>query len=620
MKILLVTPPLIQLNTPYPATTMLTAFLLKNGYETYQCDLGIELIEKVFTKEFLSPLFEEAFYRDKLSVRAKAVALNRQKYLDTIDSVIPFLQGKDDTLSTRIASREFLPEATRFKKVDDDDLDWAFGSTGQRDKAKHLASLYLVDLTDFISEMVSENFNLIRYGEQIALSAPTFDRIEKSLNKEPINRIDKIMLSLLDQKIAEVSPDVIGFSIPFPGTLYAALKCGQHIKQTYKNIKIIAGGGYVSTELRDITDTSIFNYVDYLTYDDGELPLYRLCEFFEKKAEEKDLVRTKYIVDNKIFSCSDFESNIAFEQLPAPTYKGLKMDKYISMIEFTNPMHKLWSDGKWLKLTMAHGCYWAKCTFCDTSLDYICRYDAPQASVVVDKIESMTAETGISGIHFTDEALPPKLLFEVCEQIIKRGLVISFWGNIRFEKSFTLEKCQLLAKAGCIAISGGIEVASDRILKLIDKGITVETAAKTAHNFTESGIMVHAYLMYGFPSQTYSECVDSLEIVRQMFEQGVLQSGFWHRYTMTCHSITAKYPNKFAVERLDNTLNPFANNSLRHKDIISLDFNKINKALQGSIYNYMQGIGYDIPLKNWFEDKEAIPTIDKNLIKKIIES
>lgn len=48
--------------------------------------------------------------------------------------------------------------------------------------------------------------------------------------------------------------------------------------------------------------------------------------------------------------------------------------------------------------------------------------------------------------------------------------------------------------------------------------------------------MVHAYLMYGFPTQTAQETIDSLEMVRQMFEQGIIQSGFWHQFAMTAHS------------------------------------------------------------------------------------
>jgi radical SAM superfamily enzyme YgiQ (UPF0313 family) len=78
-------------------------------------------------------------------------------------------------------------------------------------------------------------------------------------------------------------------------------------------------------------------------------------------------------------------------------------------------------------------------------------------------------------------------------EILKRKLVLSWWTNVRFEKSFTRDLCLILKASGCIAVSGGLEVASDRLLELIDKGITVSQVAKVNRHFTEAGIMVHAY-------------------------------------------------------------------------------------------------------------------------------
>ncbi len=618
MKVLLITPPLIQLNTPYPATPQLTAFLQQNSVEATQWDMSVDLIEKIYTRSFLEPLFAEAFQRDRLSEKAKSVAINKTKYLNTVDVVVRFLKGKDDTLATRIANREFLPEGGRFRKLDDEMLDWAFGSTGFLDRARHIASLYMVDLSDFISEMTTPKFALIKYAEQLSLSAPTFDNIKFDLDKKENNIIDKMMLEMLDSKIQSSEADLICFTVPFPGTLYSALKCGEYIKLHYPNKKIVIGGGYISTELRSISDIRIFDYVDFICYDDGELPLLNIIKHLKGDIPKTDLVRTIYTENDKIVEMKNIDKNIVFDTLPAPTYEGIEFDKYISLIEFTNPMHKLWSDGKWLKLTFAHGCYWAKCAFCDTSLDYIGRFESAKVDTLISKIEAMIAQTGITGFHFTDEALPPKLLIEFAKKIVEKGIVISFWGNIRFDKTFNKENCEILSKAGCIAVSGGLEVASPRVLKLINKGISIETAAEVAYNFTQNGIMVHAYLMYGFPTQTYQECVDSLEIVRQMFDLGLIQSGFWHRYAMTVHSPSGICPQNYSVQRVDNKLNSFANNAVDYCEESDIDYKKVGKALQASLYNYMQGIGFEIPLKNWFEDKAAVPTINKNYLNKLI--
>ncbi len=619
MRLLLITPPLVQLNAPYPATTQLKAYMDSVGVETVQRDMSIELVKEIFTRSFLEPLFKEAFESERLSERAKSVAANRDSYIDTVDSVVAFLRGKDTTLAPRIAAGDFLPRAGRFRKVDDEEMEWAFGTTGVVDKARHYASLYMVDLADFIGDMTGGNFALIRYGEQLALSLPLFEYMNRALEK-PASIIDSKCIELMEGYIKEHNPEVIGFTIPFPGTLYAALRCSRYIKENYPHIKIVFGGGYVNTELRQMTDTQIFNYIDYLLFDDGERPLETLISHLRGEIDMDRVIRCKYLLNGEVVDSGVWHENISFEALPAPTYRGLDLNNYISIIELTNPMHKLWSDGLWNKLTVAHGCYWAKCTFCDTTLDYISRYDAPSASVVVDRMESIISETGVTGFHFTDEALPPKLLREIAEEILKRRLVVSYWGNIRFEKSFNRELCDLLAQSGCIAVSGGLEVASNRILKLINKGVTVETAATVSHYMTSAGIMVHAYLMYGFPTQTMQESIDALDIVRQMFEEGLIQSAFWHQYTMTIHSPSGCNPENFGAKRVTEEVNPFANNGIKHtSEGEDIDYKKLGSILYKATYNYMHGNGYDIPLKNWFESKSAVARVPKDFISRILD-
>ncbi len=285
-----------------------------------------------------------------------------------------------------------------------------------------------------------------------------------------------------------------------------------------------------------------------------------------------------------------------------PDYTDLKLDQYISVIEIANPMHSLWSDGRWNKLTMAHGCYWGKCTFCDISLDYIKIYEPVSAKILVDRMEELIKTTGETGFHFVDEAAPPALMREVALEILRRNLVVTWWTNIRFEKSFTRDLCYLLKLSGCVAVSGGLEVASDRLLKLIDKGVSVEQVAKVTRNFTEAGIMVHAYLMYGYPTQTVQETVDSLEMVRQMFEMGILQSGFWHQFAMTAHSPVGMSPEDFGVVPVKQEIH-FANNDIDFKDKTGIDHNKFSFGLKKSLFNYMHGVNFEMSLQEWFDFK-----------------
>jgi hypothetical protein len=319
-----------------------------------------------------------------------------------------------------------------------------------------------------------------------------------------------------------------------------------------------------------------------------------------------------------------YVNNLTVKDLPqrelgTPDYSDLPLSSYLSVIEVANPMHRLWSDGRWNKLTLAHGCYWGKCTFCDVSLDYIGRYEPITASLLCDRIEEIMTQTGTNGFHFVDEAAPPALMRELACEILRRGLVVVWWTNIRFESSFSADLCRLLRASGCIAVSGGLEVASDRLLDLIKKGVTVPQVAQVTQHFTQAGILVHAYLMYGYPTQTVQETVDSLEMVRQLFEQGIIQSGFWHRFAMTVHSPVGLNPSAFGVKRLDESLGAFANNEVDFEDPIGVDHGIFSEGLRKSLFNYMQGVGLDLPLKNWFDFKIPPTSIPRNYIAQQLE-
>jgi len=617
-QVLFITPPFTQLNTPYPATAYLKGFLNTLGLTSKQADLGIEVMLAILTQEGLRQIFEQAEKVPSLSDSAQRILRIRAQYLQTIGPVVDFLQDKNPTLAYRISEGDFLPEGARFEQLDD--LEWAFGSLGIRDKARYLVTLYLEDLGDLITEAIDPHFGFTRYAERLGMSARTFDELQEALH-QPLTLVDELLLRLLEEKVQACRPESVAFTVPFPGNLYAALKCGQYLKAYHPNIKVWMGGGYPNTELRSLKEPRVFDYVDYIVLDDGEAPVQLLLEHLAGKRPYTEMKRTFLRVDGQVMYVNNLAvKDLAQRQVGTPDYSDLSLREYLSVIEVANPMHRLWSDGRWNKLTLAHGCYWGKCTFCDVSLDYIGRYEPITASILCDRIEEIIAQTGTNGFHFVDEAAPPALMRDLALEILRRGMVVVWWTNIRFESSFSADLCRLLRASGCIAVSGGLEVASDRLLDLIKKGVTVPQVAQVTQNFTQAGILVHAYLMYGYPTQTIQETVDSLEMVRQLFEQGVIQSGFWHRFAMTVHSPVGLNPKAFGVSRTDNSLGTFANNEVDFDDPTGVDHGIFSEGLRKSLFNYMQGIGLDLPLKNWFEVKIPATTIPKNYILQQLDS
>ena len=626
LRVLSVIPPMTQLNTPYPSTAYLTGFLRSRGYPAVQEDLALALVLRLFSPDGLRALREciAAMPAKQRTPRVQDFERQFERYLATIESAVAFLQGRDPSVAHRIAGRNFLPEGSRFEPleayVDDeggDPLAWAFGALGVTDRARHFATLYLDDVADVLREAADARFEFVRYAESLAQSQATFEPLAQALAAAE-NLVDRTLRELTLDAVQRYAPNVVLVSTPFPGNVYGAFRIAQAIKAHDPSIVTVLGGGFVNTELRELAELRVFDYFDYVTLDDGERPLLALLEHLKGDRPRDRLVRTFLRSDDGVRYIDDKEPDIPFADAGTPTWDGLPLERYLSLLDMLNPMHRLWSDARWNKLTVAHGCYWKKCSFCDVSLDYISRYEAIAATTLADRIEAIIAETGQTGFHFVDEAAPPKALRALAAELKRRKRAISWWGNIRFEKSFTPELCAELADSGCIAVSGGLEVASDRLLKLMQKGVSVAQVARVTHAFTEAGILVHAYLMYGFPTQTVQDTVDALEYVRQLFAAGCIQSGFFHRFTCTVHSPVGLHPEQYGVRLKPLPKVTFAKNDVGFIDPTGIDHDALGIALNKALYNYMHGIGFDQDVRGWFVQRVPRTTVPRHFIERAV--
>ena len=647
-RVLSLIPPMTQLNTPYPSTAYLTGFLRSQGVDAVQADIALALVLRLLSADGLTRVKAAALAQPPKarSAQVQHFLAEFDRYHATVDRVVAFLQGRDSTLAHRIANRSLLPEGRWFATLDqhpddgsDDPLGWAFGALGLHDRARHLATLYLNDLADVLKDAVDARFEFVRYAEKLAAAQASFEPLAQALAAPP-NLIDELLifetkqaLSLVKQAVFATNseakhPAVVLLSVPFPGAVFAAFRMAQAIKATHPEVVTVLGGGYVNTELRELAEPRVFDFFDYVTLDSGERPLLALLEHLAGQRSRDRLVRTFVRNDaGRVQYIHWPEPDVPFEDVGTPTWDGLPLDRYLSLLDLLNPMNRLWSDGRWNKLTVAHGCYWKKCSFCDVGLDYIGRYETATATTLVDRIEAIVRETGQTGFHFVDEAAPPKVLRALAEELIRRQLGISWWGNIRFEKSFSPDLCELLADSGCIAVSGGLEVASDRLLKLMKKGVDVAQVARVTKAFTDAGVLVHAYLMYGFPTQTVQDTVDALEYVRQLFEAGCIQSGFWHRFTATVHSPVGQHPADYGIQLqplptapIDPEGRPltFARNDVGFTDPTGVDHDTLGAALKKAIYNYMHGMCVEDDVRRFFNTKVPRPTVKRDLVARAL--
>jgi hypothetical protein len=392
-RVCLVQPPFTQLNGPYPSVYYLRAFLERRGCAVTVRDDSIGLFETIFCRAGLERIFADA----KKTVTGNPGPIvgrflsEERLWLHSIDRIIAFLRGADHEWGHCIAlANGLLPGGPRY------DARLAGIRAAARDAAMEdaplLASALLADIADFITVTLDRGFSLIRYASSAAGASAgfrDFSTVQAGLNGYIMNRFYRPLLEAAWQKLDGDSPLLLGVTIPFPGCLAGALVCAESAKARFGGAVItVAGGGYVNTELRFITEKKWFDYFDYLSLDRG----YGALDAIINHRPAAKIIMSADAVD-------DDAARTVF-----PDYSGVDFSRYIRPVDDANPMHRLWSDGRWLKAYTAHGCYWHNCAFCDTGLDYIRRYLPVDVDALFRHLTAQAEKTGARGVHLVDEA------------------------------------------------------------------------------------------------------------------------------------------------------------------------------------------------------------------------
>jgi hypothetical protein len=606
---------MVQFNTAYPAVPGLAAFLRSHGYLAAQEDLSLALALRLFSHRGVRDVARALRRRfsPRRGPRSVRHFLSASEEIESaIDGVVAFLQGSSapDTVPTLI---DRLPQGPRSASLHGL---WV-GDDGAA-HARHRASLFLDEIADAVRDGLDERFELARYAEHLA-SAGDYPTLARALRRRP---------TLIDRWIDEEAesvwrlhrPTVVGITVPFPGALYGAFRLARRCKALDPRVTTVLGGGYVNTELRDLHEARVFDDFDFVTYDDGEIPLLRILEQVVRRQPRVRLVRTRRRQRGHVVWVDEATApTLRHRDRPAPDLTPVGTAGYLAMAESPNPMHRLWSERRWIKLALAHGCYWHRCAFCDTSLDYIRRFDPADPATIVGWMESAMAQTGESGFHFVDEAAPPALLAAVARLILARGLEVEWWTNIRFERAFTPALVDLLARSGCIALTGGLECGTDRLLALQNKGFDVAQATAVMAHCAQAGLLIHAYLMYGYPTQTAQETVDALELVRQLFAAGFLHSAYWHRFALTVHSPALGQGDELRIRVRAPKPTGFSRNEVLFSEPAGQDSAPFAAGLRRAVYNFMHGVGLQADLRTWFDFPVPRPRLARGFVTQQVE-
>ena len=705
--VIIINPPMVQLNTPYPSGAYLGSFFKSQGCNTRWYDLNIDLFYSIFSSSGLKRLFELTEKKAlKMAEKAEnqgdsSTGFNLRRYISTKDLWINWIDFITQTLcdgntSTREKQHQFLyspfvPRGNRMVNFLANLPD-----APHTDHVRFLCSYALADLADYITAVFDPQFSLIRYAEEVCFETPDLDKIIPQLDSPVMKEFyqpvlekyfgvtlmegeslplvlstasavssrrgeggESLPLAPACPRQSSATPSsgerpatppessqagrgqtwektLLCISVPFAGTFVPALVTARYFKQQLgDSVYVCIGGGYVNTELRNFTDKRLAQFVDAISFDRGygsyvelgksSVLSHQSSEDFSSESNKSTVIASEgwqFSIKGEvqpIYKLRQFIKSGKSVKVIEPVWENAEIQKYedeitrsvipdFSDIDFSryprvcddkNPMHRLWSDGAWIKAFISHGCYWHKCAFCDTKLDYVCAYKPVDVKKLYEGLLHTAHTKGVYGIHFVDEALPPVLIKYFALENARHGNPLYYWGNIRFEKSFTKDLAALLSYCGLGGVSAGIESATGTGLENINKGTDIGSIINACAAFKEAGILVHAYMIYGFWNDTPQTIIDSMETLRQFFAAGLLDSSFWHKFMLT--------KNSTLFDKLKDTWNG------------GPEFAKFGPGLDSAVQAWMHGEKLETKVQKWFDFQVPSPTIPKDFVDRQIE-
>ena len=286
--------------------------------------------------------------------------------------------------------------------------------------------------------------------------------------------------------------DLIGISITDLSQIIPGFTLARLLKQK-TGAKICLGGNYIfkiAKELKALP--KVFEeYCDYLLIGDGESTVVELAQFLEGQRAVQEVHSLVY-TDAKGMVCSnDLSGMLQLDAVAFPNFETYRFEEYFSP-ELVIPVQ------------LGKGCYWGKCTFCDFYTGQQ-KFDLKSVVRAVDEVEYLSEKYHSPFFNFVDECIPPKFYHEFAKEILRRGLKIYFYSFARLEKQFTREVLKDLYDAGARFFMWGYEAESERVMKLMNKGIDLEYRKKILTDAADVGLWNLCTFLLGYPSETQEE-------------------------------------------------------------------------------------------------------------------
>ena len=341
-------------------------------------------------------------------------------------------------------------------------------------------------------------------------------------------------LSLIVDDILKENYDYIGFSVNGDSQFISALIVAKLLKEKKYKGKIGLGGTNIFKDLKVIKeDKSLFQkYVDIVMLGQGEYAHEEYFEFLSGKRNIEDVCNIIYLDNNENIIVNK-EKYLSVNDYRIPCYDDYDFSEYM----LPEPI---------LPIRASYGCYWGKCTFCAHYYNNKNYFFIRKVDDLIEEIKLNIEKYNVNTFYFVDSALPLVYLDEFATKIIKQKIKIYFMMQGRFEDAFDKTFLKKLYKAGLIFCFWGLESASPKILKKMNKGINIDTAQKILETAHSIGILNGVYWMYNFPEET----IDDFNLTYNFIKKNIkfIDNIIDNRFMLPTFSYMYSHPEEFGLD------------------------------------------------------------------------
>lgn len=507
MKTKLVFPGFWTCSAPYLSLPSLTAFLRMHGKDVEQIDLNLEFTDRILSKDFLDYCLHK--YED-------IVEIDDQQVVPYLDAIGKYVCENIEEQKNIMRSNEAL-DILVYEKC-----------------CYFIAMAFSIINAAFPGEAVDH------YTYDSTYDRDSFSSILKCAQDAYSESTGSLVQLLTSYYIDDLidGADLIGISLTGINQIIPSFVLAGMIKKKNPAIKIVLGGSVPTRWFADRNNLpNIFEFVDYVIVNEGEVPIVALVDYLEGRSSIQDVPQLFYLNDNKEITYNNLPiSNPEICALPTPVFNKADIGRYLSPVPS-------------LPLLGCRGCYWCKCTFCDHSFVYNNDYRPANVDKVLFDINNYIDEYNVRYINFRDEAMSPSGLLGLSNRLIEDGADIKWSTDARLDRGLTYDILKTAHKAGLSILFFGLESINNRVIKLMNKGAHVDVSKRILTDAKMVGIGAHCFFICGFPTETIEEYQETVDFVIR--NKDIIACQGCSEFSLGKHSPIAKEPEKYKIRILD---------------------------------------------------------------------